>query len=115
MYTLNGLGPNGSIPGGKPSTSARLLLRREALELALYSFRYLDDVDMVVVLLPPSSAAVAGKEGRRRTTQTRRRRVFFRPGDLRSRSSGSRSRDDPAPTPPQPKKLARPRRSGSTR
>ena len=28
-------------------------LRREALELALYTFRYLPDVDMVVTLLPP--------------------------------------------------------------
>ena len=40
MYTLNGLGPKGSVRGGKPSEERHLLLRREALELALYTFRY---------------------------------------------------------------------------
>ena len=29
------------------------MLRREALELALYSFRYLDDTDSVVAFFPP--------------------------------------------------------------
>ena len=53
MYTLNGLGKNGSIPGGSRRSERRLLLRREALELALYTFRYAEDVDMVVTLLPP--------------------------------------------------------------
>ena len=53
MYTLNGLGPRGSIARGTPSEERHLLLRREALELALYTFRYRSDVDMVVALLPP--------------------------------------------------------------
>ena len=53
MYTLNGLGPRGSITRGTPSEERHLLLRREALELALYTFRYRDDVDIVVALLPP--------------------------------------------------------------
>lgn len=52
MYTLCGLGPRCSIRGGSPSPQRMLLLRREALEMALYSFRYLD-VDNVVALLPP--------------------------------------------------------------
>ena len=30
-----------------------MLLKREALELALYSFRYIDNADNVVVILPP--------------------------------------------------------------
>ena len=54
LYTLNGLGPKGSVRGGKPSEERHLLLRREALELALYTFRYIDDVDEVVALLPPA-------------------------------------------------------------
>jgi hypothetical protein len=53
MYTLCGLGKTCSIAEGKPSVARGQLLRREALELALYSFRYLDGVDSTLVLLPP--------------------------------------------------------------
>ena len=53
MYTLCGLAKACSIAEGKPSVARHQLLRREALELALYSFTYIDGVDSVVVLLPP--------------------------------------------------------------
>lgn len=53
LYTLCGLGPRCSINKGKASTERFLLLRREALELALYSFRYLG-IKNVVTLLPPA-------------------------------------------------------------
>ena len=53
MYTLCGLGEACSIPEGKPTADRGQLLRREALELALYSFRYLDGIDSTLVLLPP--------------------------------------------------------------
>ncbi len=53
LYTLCGLGPHCSIATGKPSTARMLLLRREALELALYTFKYVDGTDNVVVLMPP--------------------------------------------------------------
>jgi hypothetical protein len=43
---------NCQIDSGKPSKERMLLLRREGLELALYSFRYLKDVKQVVVLIP---------------------------------------------------------------
>jgi hypothetical protein len=43
---------NCQIDAGKPSKERMLLLRREGLELALYSFRYLKDVKQVVVLIP---------------------------------------------------------------
>jgi hypothetical protein len=52
IYQLCGLGQNCSIENGKPSKERTFLLRREGLELALYSFRYLD-VKQVVVLIPP--------------------------------------------------------------
>jgi hypothetical protein len=84
MYTLNGLGPKGSVRGGKPSAERHLLLRREALELALYSFRYIDDVDQVVALLPPAppdkpkKGATAAAATEEKPTQA----LFFRPGDL---------------------------------
>ena len=52
LYRLcGGSGDQCSIPG-KPSRTRMLLLRREALELALYTFRYVAGVDQVVVLLP---------------------------------------------------------------
>jgi hypothetical protein len=54
MYQLCGLGARCAINKGKPSTERFLLLRREALELALYSFHYLNGVKNVVALLPPS-------------------------------------------------------------
>jgi hypothetical protein len=56
------------------SADGKRLLMREALELALYSFRYLDDVTMVAVVLPPDPKAEdATKESRA---------LFYRPGDL---------------------------------
>jgi hypothetical protein len=54
MYQLCGLGPRCSINKGQPSKVRGLLLSREALELALYSFHYLNGVKNVVALLPPS-------------------------------------------------------------
>jgi hypothetical protein len=77
LYILNGLGPNGTIPTGKASKKRGRLLLREALELSLYSFRYLDDVTMVAVLLPQSPAKMGEST---QTSQTRA--VFYRPGDL---------------------------------
>lgn len=53
MYTLCGLGKNCSIKEGKPSIARHIVLRREALELALYTFRYIKDVGQVVVMMPP--------------------------------------------------------------
>lgn len=53
LYNLCGLGPNCSIKEGKPSIARSLVLRRESLELALYTFRYIKNVDEVVVILPP--------------------------------------------------------------
>jgi hypothetical protein len=79
MFTLNGLGPHGSIKGGKPTNERGALVRREALELALYTFRYIDDVDMVVALLPP----LPPKKGDPPTTTAPTRALFFRPGDLK--------------------------------
>jgi hypothetical protein len=58
LYQLCGLTSTCAIDNGKPSVERGLLLRREALELALYSFRYLDDVKQVVVLIPPRKGKV---------------------------------------------------------
>src|SRR5215217_3866076 len=83
MYTLNGLGPKGSIRGGKPTEARHRLLRREALELALYTFRYIKGVDEVVALLtprPPTKKGAPASAGASEETPTQA--LFFRPGDL---------------------------------
>jgi hypothetical protein len=53
LYQLCGLTSTCAIDKGKPTKERGLLLRRAALELALYTFRYLDDIKQVVVLTPP--------------------------------------------------------------
>ena len=51
QFSLCGLAKNCSILG-KPSAEREQLLRREALELALYSFHYVDGIDSTLILLP---------------------------------------------------------------
>jgi hypothetical protein len=53
LFNLCGLGLNCAIKEGKPTVARSLVLRREALELSLYTFRYIKNVDQVVVILPP--------------------------------------------------------------
>jgi hypothetical protein len=52
-YTLCGLGDGCSILEGKASRERQRLIRRQALELALYSFKYLG-VESVLAYLPPA-------------------------------------------------------------
>ena len=53
-YNLCGIGgKNCAIGIGTPSSARLLLLRREALELALYTFKYVHGVENVVAILPP--------------------------------------------------------------
>jgi hypothetical protein len=54
MFQLCGLGSSCSIAEGEPSVERGALLRREALELALYTFKHVGgDVESVLVQLPP--------------------------------------------------------------
>jgi len=94
QYTLGGSGKDGLLRDSAPSKARHRLLRREALELALYSFRYLPDVTMVVTLMPPApgpeqvrptpkgkkAAAAAAKKKHPRYQQ---QAIFYRPGDLK--------------------------------
>jgi hypothetical protein len=70
LYRLCGLGSNCALDQGKPTVARHLLLQREALELALYTFRYVDGVNQVVVFMPPRPGS--------RPSQA----LFFRPNDL---------------------------------
>jgi hypothetical protein len=53
-YTLCGLGDRCAITEGKASPARGQLIRREALELALYTFRYMHGVDSLLAYLPPT-------------------------------------------------------------
>lgn len=70
MYQLCGLGTACSIATGKPSQARGTLVRREILELALYTFKYVGGVDNVIAFMPPVSS------------QTRA--VYLRKADLAS-------------------------------
>jgi hypothetical protein len=54
IYVLCGAARNCSIPEGKPSLSRGTVLRREALELALYTMKYMP-IDNVLVFFPPAT------------------------------------------------------------
>jgi len=60
MYLLCGLGDGCAIEEGRPSEERHRLLRREALELAFYTFKYVDDTDSVIALLPPPAGTQEG-------------------------------------------------------
>ncbi len=82
LYQMCGLGPGCSI-SGKASTQRLMLVRREALELALYTFQYVG-ADQVVVFLPPvvHQTPVAGQPKKVKLTTDPTDAVFFRSGDL---------------------------------
>ena len=52
MYVFCGGGQQCSMREGEPSVERGVLLRREALEMALYTFKY-TDADAVITLMPP--------------------------------------------------------------
>jgi hypothetical protein len=89
VYTMCGLGPNCAIAAGTPSAARLLLLRREALELAMYTFKYISGVDSVVAILPPGhtqqTAALTRKPpapGKTTTTATLDIAVVFQRSSL---------------------------------
>ena len=86
LYTLCGLGQHCSIATGKPSTQRMLLLRREALELALYTFKYVADTDNVVVLMPPRPGErnIALPTGKATTTGNQGTALLFQKKDYQA-------------------------------
>jgi hypothetical protein len=57
MFSLCGLGQSCSIATGTPSVARGTLVRREILELALYTFKYVGGVDHVIAFMPPTPGA----------------------------------------------------------
>jgi hypothetical protein len=76
QYVLCGLGESCAIAHGDPSEARHMLLRRQALELALYTFKYVDGVDSVTVFLPPPPGQDAQASA-----------VFLQRGDVKSQLS----------------------------
>jgi hypothetical protein len=61
-YRLCGNGQACSIASGTPTPERLQLLRREALELSLYTFKYVKGADSVVVFLPPPPPQTNGEQ-----------------------------------------------------
>lgn len=53
MYQLCGLGASCSISTGAATVARGTLVRREILELALYSFKYIGGIKHVIAFMPP--------------------------------------------------------------
>ncbi len=62
-YNICGLGAKSCELAGTASTDRLLLLRREALELALYTLKYIPHSQNVVVVLPPGRTVSSGGSG----------------------------------------------------
>jgi len=54
MYTFCGLGTHCSIASGTPTSLRGRLVRREALEVALYTFKFVPSIDSVIAFMPPA-------------------------------------------------------------
>jgi len=58
-FMLCGLGTSCSIATGKPSVQRGTLVRREILELALYTFKYVQGAQRIVAFMPPTPGTTA--------------------------------------------------------
>ena len=59
MYTLCGLGASCTVATGNASVARGLVVRREIVELALYTFHYESGISTVIAFMPPSSASAS--------------------------------------------------------
>jgi hypothetical protein len=75
-YVLCGFGTSCSISEGKPSVERYDLLRREALELALYTFKYNSGIQSVLTYMPPAKNQNA-------SGQATPSMIFLRRGDVK--------------------------------
>lgn len=94
IYLLCGAAKNCSITEGKPSRSRGTVLRREALELALYTMKY-EPIDNVLVFFPPGS-----RKAQYSLT------LFFHRSDLEGRLKRPLRKTLPQRRPPVPGKIS---------
>jgi hypothetical protein len=76
IFLLCGLAGNCKIGEGQPTSARGAVIRREALELALYTMKYNKPIDNVLVFVPPGP-------GQKKITSG----LFFHRNDLSSRLS----------------------------
>jgi hypothetical protein len=93
VYILCGLGQDCAIAEGEPSAERLRLLRREALELSLYTFRHVEGTNSIVVFLPP------------RLGETPTYALFFQRGALSSELDRPLRATLPDETPPLPEQI----------
>jgi hypothetical protein len=91
FFALCGDGANCKITEGTPSRARGTVLRREALELALYTFEYSMPIENVVVFFPPGP-------GQKKPTSA----LFLRRSDLSSHLDKPLRRTLPEARPPLP-------------
>jgi hypothetical protein len=97
-YTLCGLGAHCSITG-KASVARGLLVRREALELALYTFKFAPSVNSIAAFMPPPPG------------QTSSSILYLRKDDLKHQLHQPLNKTLPLDTPPLPTAADRAERS----
>jgi hypothetical protein len=93
VYQLCGLGQNCSISTGTATKTRGRLVRREALELALYTFKFIPSIDSVAAFMPPPPGQAATEV------------VFFQKSELKDqldRPLAQTLSSSPAPLPSDP-------------
>ena len=94
VYILCGNTKSCAIPEGQPTVARGTVLRREALELALYTLEYAHPIDNVLVFFPPDP-------GEKSLSST----LFLRRGDLSGSLDHPLRRTLPQVQPPLPGKI----------
>jgi hypothetical protein len=95
VFTLCGSGANCTLPAGGASAASDTVLRREALELALYTLEYARPVDNVLVFVPPAP-------GEKKVKST----LFFHRDDLSGNLHKPLRKTLPQRRPPLPGEIA---------
>jgi hypothetical protein len=89
-FTLCGLGAHCSIATGQATQTRGRLVRREALELALYTFKFAPGVDSIAAFMPPPPG------------QTTSSILYLRKDDVKDQLSQPLTKTLPLTTPPLP-------------
>jgi hypothetical protein len=90
QYTLCGLGAHCSISTGEATQTRGRLVRREALEVALYTFKFVPSVNSIAAFMPPPPG------------QTTTSVLYLRKEELKDQLHDPLSKTLPLETPPLP-------------
>jgi hypothetical protein len=90
QYTLCGLGAHCSISTGEATQTRGRLVRREALEVALFTFKFMPSVNSIAAFMPPPPG------------QTTTSVLYLRKEDLKDQLHQPLSKTLPLETPPLP-------------